>query len=367
MCAPPFADVAFAFVYALFAISPATNAAEWPLWDGSESVGSYALRVNLPHTKSVDLGKGMSVELTLIPAGQFEMGHYEPVKPEITVENAQMLVGGGGALALVLLAFWIFRRKKSGRFSFSLAWLLMFTAACGIMVGGVARWHQAPLEAARYESDKALYAKLCSDAKDVHSVTLSQPFYMSVFTVTQAQYDVVMGSNPSVNTGAQFPVENVSWNEAKAFCKKLTERLADKTLDARLPTEAEWEFACRGGTTTLFYSGHSDADLDAVAWYADNSGASTHPVGQKRPNRFGLYDMHGNVWQWCEDAYVETLGTNPVIDPLNKTGSQRALRGGTYCSPAKGCWSGYRGFFNPENRYYFNGFRVVFGFASQHK
>ena len=129
------------------------------------------------------------------------------------------------------------------------------------------------------------------------------PFYMGKFAVTQGHYQAVTGQNPSQFKGRDNPVETVSWNDAQAFCKKLT----SKQIQAvRLPTEAEWEFACRAGTRTRYYSGDTEADLALVAWYsAKNSKGTTHPVGQKEANTFGLYDMHGNVWQWCQDWYGE--------------------------------------------------------------
>ena len=133
---------------------------------------------------------------------------------------------------------------------------------------------------------------MMGEEKDRHEVILSKPFYMGVTEVTQAQYEVVMGTNPSYFKGATNPVDNVSWNDATEFCKKLSE----KTRQAvRLPTEAEWEYACRAGTQTAFSFGDDPAALGDYAWWFGNSGETTHPVGQKKLNAWGLYDMHGNV------------------------------------------------------------------------
>ena len=164
-----------------------------------------------------------------------------------------------------------------------------------------------------------------------HEVTISKPFYMGVTEVTQAQYEAVMGTNPSHFKGATKPVEPVSWNDAAEFCKKLSE----KTRQAvRLPTEAEWEYACRAGTQTAFSFGDDPSALGDYAWWDGNSGKTPHPVGQKKPNAWGLYDMHGNVWEWCADWY-EGLQKGPVTDPSgpatdNGVRGSRVLRGGAW-------------------------------------
>ena len=169
---------------------------------------------------------------------------------------------------------------------------------------------------------------MMGEGKDRHEVTISKPFYVGVTEVTQAQYEAVMGTNPSEFKGATNPVEMVSWNDATEFCKKLSE----KTRQAvRLPTEAEWEYACRAGTQTAFSFGDDPSALCDYAWWAGNSGKTTHPVGQKRPNAWGLYDMHGNVFEWCADWYGE-YPKGPVTDPSGlATGSgNRVVRGGSW-------------------------------------
>lgn len=118
-----------------------------------------------------------------------------------------------------------------------------------------------------------------------HEVTITMPFYIGKFVVTQEQYEAVMGKNPSHFKGAKDPVESLKWSDAQAFCKKASKKIGK---NIRLPSEAEWEYACRAGTTTRFYSGDADADLDAVGWYYSNSGQTSHPVGEKKPNPWGL-------------------------------------------------------------------------------
>jgi formylglycine-generating enzyme required for sulfatase activity len=161
-----------------------------------------------------------------------------------------------------------------------------------------------------------------------HEVVISKPFYMGVTEVTQAQYEAVMGTNPSNFKGATNPVETVSWDDATEFCKKLSE----KTRQAvRLPTEAEWEYACRAGTATAFSFGDSDSALGDYAWYTSNSGSTTHPVGQKKPNSWDLYDMHGNVEEWCADWWGP-YPKGPVTDPSGPATASgaRVLRGGSW-------------------------------------
>jgi len=168
---------------------------------------------------------------------------------------------------------------------------------------------------------------MMGDEKDQHEVAISKPFYMGVTEVTQAQYEAVMGTNPSHFKGATNPVEMVFWNDAAEFCKKLSEKTRQTF---RLPTEAEWEYACRAGTQTAFSFGDDPSALGDYAWWGRNSAKTTHPVGQKKPNAWGLYDMHGNVWEWCADwhgAYPK----DPVTDPSGPaTGRYRVLRGGSW-------------------------------------
>ena len=158
-----------------------------------------------------------------------------------------------------------------------------------------------------------------------HEVTISKPFYMGKYEVMQEQYEAVTGTNPSHFKGVKNPVETVSWDNAQAFCKKLSAKTG-KTV--QLTTEAQWEYACRAGTTTRFCSGDADGDLDGVGWYESNSGNTTHPVGGKKPNAWGLYDMHGNVLEYCADwagAYEAGAATDPK-GPA--TGTYFVLRGG---------------------------------------
>ena len=199
------------------------------------------------------------------------------------------------------------------------------------------------------------------EGKEAHKVTLTKPFKMGVHEVTQAQYEQVMGVNPSDFNGACNPVEMVTWEDAVEFCRRLSELPAEKAAGNvyRLPTEAEWEYACRAGTTTKFSFGDNESGLGDYAWYYDNSGRNTHPVGGKLPNAWGLYDMYGNVWEWCQD-WEEDYPIGSVTDPSGATsGSYRVVRGGSWGRTAEFCRSAYRDWDYPSYRSYrYYGFRV---------
>ena len=332
----------------------------FPLWDGKEAVASYAARVNLPATKSIDLGGGVTLELVLIPAGQFIMGSEEPAKPSVTVADANWLIalgGGAAALLLLVLAIQCIRKRK---FSFSLRFLLLLTITTGLCLGGLARRPLALKEADRYYFAMRDYHNLMYYAKPAHSETLTQPFYMGKYTVTQEQYTALVNKNPSYFTGAKLPVERVSWDDATIFCQKLTGLLNDKLFETRLPTEAQWEYACKAGTQTHYYSGDLESDLQSVAWFNLNGVLTTHPVGQKKANTFCLHDMHGNVWQWCQDYWKEAYPHLVQVD--THKGSylevQRVVRGGCFYSSCSDCFSANR-LGSHEGPSHLTGFRVI--------
>jgi hypothetical protein len=183
-----------------------------------------------------------------------------------------------------------------------------------------------------------------------HAVEITQPFLLKTTPVTQGEWLAVMGDNPAHFQGDdRRPVEEVSWEDAVRFCEGLTAQTGGMY---RLPTEAEWEYACRAGTTGARYG-----DLDAVAWYRDNARGSTQPVGQKQPNAWGLYDMLGNVDEWCQDWYGND-SSEPQRDPKGPpSGVHRVIRGGAWNVNAQNCRAPQRAIYSPTNRIFDIGFR----------
>ena len=196
------------------------------------------------------------------------------------------------------------------------------------------------------------------DEKPMRQVTISQPFYLGKYQVTQAQWEAVMGNNPSDLQGdANLPVEYILWQDAQDFIKKLNDRAGSDIY--RLPTEAEWEYAARAGTTTAYSFGDDPGLLDQHGWHTGNSDGKTHPVGQLKPNPWGLYDMHGNVWEWVAD-WVETYPSALQTDPRGpQNGVYRVARGGSVFSSPEALRSAIRDGVEPERRFADLGFRCV--------
>jgi formylglycine-generating enzyme required for sulfatase activity len=216
----------------------------------------------------------------------------------------------------------------------------------------------SPIEEAGADDDEAQ-----------HQVTISKDYYLGVTEVTQGQYEKVMGTNPSYfqkrvirkSDSSMYPVEQVSWGDAVEFCKKLSDLPEEKAAGRvyRLPTEAEWEYACRAGSKTAYSFGESSKSLGDYAWFDGNSNNQTHPVGEKKANAWGLYDMHGNVWEWCSD-YYDDYDKNSATDPVGPTeGSLCVSRGGSWNSLAAYCRSAGRDWRDPSDLYGSNGFRVA--------
>ena len=193
------------------------------------------------------------------------------------------------------------------------------------------------------------------DEKPIHSITLSS-YYIGQTEVTQALWKVVMGSNPSNFKGDNLPVEMVSWNDCQSFITKLNQQTGEHF---RLPTEAEWEFAVRGGRKSRGFKYSGNTNIDYVAWYDGNFGSKTHPVATKSPNELGIYDMSGNVYEWCQD-WKGNYCSSPQTNPTGPTsGSGRVIRGGGWRHDARYCRSAFRGHYAPDSRSDDIGLRLV--------
>lgn len=201
------------------------------------------------------------------------------------------------------------------------------------------------------------------DESPQHLVRFAGGFWMQTTPVTQAQWQAVMGNNPSYfeSVGSDAPVERVSWNDVQEFIQKLNS--TTKETQFRLPTEAEWEYACRAGTTTKYYFVDDQDILQKYAWHDTNSKGTTHPVGQLIPNTWGLYDMHGNVWEWCQDHWSDTyeeVNANGVVRSVLNDTETRVIRGGSWIDDARYCRAASRHGHTTSYRDDSLGFRLVF-------
>lgn len=196
------------------------------------------------------------------------------------------------------------------------------------------------------------------DEQPVRSVTIDEPYYIGKFEVTQAQWFSVMESDPSqFSDDDNRPVENVSWQDAQAFITKLS--ATDPAATYRLPTEAEWEYAARAGSTAAYAFGNDVAELDAHGWHVGNAENTTHPVGEKQPSAWGLHAMHGGVWEWVQDRYGPYPSDGGSASPKTPPGIRRVLRGGSWLSPPEDCRSASRSHAHPTFRGAHVGFRIV--------
>jgi eukaryotic-like serine/threonine-protein kinase len=202
-----------------------------------------------------------------------------------------------------------------------------------------------------------------SYSRPVHTVTFAEPYYMGKHEVTQAQWRAVMETNPSHFSGNNRPVERVSWDDAVAFCQALSTKVG-RTI--RLPSEAEWEYSCKAGSgDTKYYFGNDGEPLGTCAWYFGNSGGQTHDAGGKTPNPWGLFDMYGNVWEWCQDVWHNDYTGSPPSDGSAWTtggnATHRVLRGGSWFSASSGCLSAFRVSGTSDIHDASGGFRVATG------
>jgi len=210
--------------------------------------------------------------------------------------------------------------------------------------------------------------------KPVHTVTFRKPFRLARHEATQELYKAVMGQNPSRWKGPRNSVEMTSWTDATEFCRKATAELRQLKLLAedevvRLPSEAEWEYACRAGTITAWSFGDKADDLKDYAWFKGNAKGEDPPVGKKKPNAWGLYDMHGYVWEWCTDAWHPSYEGAPADGTARevKDARERVARGGSWADGAEQCRSGFRQHWPPDHRSDAVGFRCVIQKGTDHE
>jgi len=227
-------------------------------------------------------------------------------------------------------------------------------------LGGGVALELVLVPAGRFRMGSPAKEKDRSEDEAQHWVVITRPFYMGKHEVTQEVWEQVMGTNPSNFKGAKNPVESVTWDDSQEFLKKLN-GLGKEQGQFRLPTEAEWEWACRAGTRTRYCSGDADEALADYAWFDANSGNTVHPVGTRKPNAWGLHDLYGNVWEWCGDWYGEDYYANgPRYDPTGPaTGSVRVVRGGAWYFGPYLCRSAHRLRLGPAGGAVTGGFRVV--------
>jgi len=268
---------------------------------------AWARYLKLPPELSLDLGNGVKMQFVLIPPGEFMMGSLEPER-------------------------------------------------------------QLAIQQAKAHRDKWAVEMIAFEGPQ-HRVKITKPFYLGKYEVTQAQWQAVMGNNPSRFKDPRNPVEKVSWNDIQPFLAKLSAAFEPKGIVFDLPTEAQWEYACRAGTTTAHCFGENPATLAQYGWFKSNAGGTTHPVGQGKPNAWGLYDIYGNVWEWCSDwhapdYYAGSRAADPVGPPAGRV---RVTRGGVWAYNAERCRSAFRGSCLPGERFDHNGFRLMCTVPSTNK
>jgi formylglycine-generating enzyme required for sulfatase activity len=295
-------------------------------------------------------------------------------EPAVNLQPGRSLTGFYVAVGIVIAVglfggwmwktwtVWWFDADEARRRQAEAARQLGLPVETEVAFGGGAKLELVLVPAGRFRMGSPAKEKDRSEDEAQHWVVITRPFYIGKYEVTQEQWAKVMGTNPSSFKGPKNPVECVSWDECQEFLKKLN-GLAKERGQFRLPTEAEWEWACHAGTRTRYCSGDADEALADYAWFYTNSGGTTHPVGTRKPNAWGLHDLHGNVEERCVDWYGEDYyAKSPRYDPTGPaTGSIRVVRGGSWTAFRGHCRSSDRSgaytVYHMEEGY--TGFRVV--------
>jgi len=257
---------------ALVSSAAASDVTARPPWDGIETVEHYANRLKLPALNSIQLSPTVPIQLRLVPAASFTMGVQEPAQSQSPMIPQQAVFATGLAVAVILLGTIIVTALRHRRRpQFSLRRLILISLALALSVGGAVQWYRTREGLLAYQRNQDRFRSAQDNEKPARNVTISKPYYMGEFAVTQEQYQEIMNANLSVFKGPQRPVEIVTWNQAQEFCNRLSMKIGRKV---RLPSEAEWEFAAKAGGTGRYGAGDSEAELAQSAWYAANSGKS---------------------------------------------------------------------------------------------
>ncbi len=316
--------------------------------DGQETV------VNVPEGSEVDVSKDAKVTVTLPKAEAGAAGSKTGVPATLIGPDGKWKLTSGGP-SPAIAPFDAAKAKELQE-----AWAKQLGVPAEIVNSVGMRLVLVPPGEFDMGSRDSDQGALVSE-KPQHRVRITAPFYVGKYLVTQQQWDAVMGSNPSQFKGPKNPVETISWDHCQVFLSKLNAKTAGQGGKFVLPSEAQWEYACRAGSATNFCFGDDESQLGDYGWYKDNSGGVSHPVGEKKPNAWGLYDVYGNVYEWCQDWFGEGYYViSPADDPTGPaSGTLRVVRAGGRDSPARRCWSACRGCSDPAKRYRDVGLRVV--------
>jgi hypothetical protein len=325
------------FLCTLLAESALAAADAYPLWDGRESMETYARRAHLSPTKSIDLGSGVTLDFVLVPAGQFIMGVPEPKTPAMTVEGCERLMYAGFVLLSFLSVVQLAMALRRKRFAFSLRWLMLFVMAAGLAVGGGFRARWARDQWFGFELAKAEYEYVPADERPGHSVTITQPFYLSRDLLTFDHYEMVMFQSRYSNVLGGPKYLRLEWRIAVRFCDDLTLRIREKLPESatcKLPTEAQWEYACginRKTAPASIVAPPTPAPIPATTSVSTFGviRSGTRPAAAE-PHGLGLNGMEINIPQWCHDWYdYDSYSRSPAEDATGpESGIQRVYRGG---------------------------------------
>jgi formylglycine-generating enzyme required for sulfatase activity len=300
-------------------------------WDAAIMADKISISDYGDHARSEDLAEFAQVYAVCLGAGsrhlatlknlspsrfalwEKALGYASPLVKAKPPQTKELTIELGGGVTMQLL------RIEAGEF----------------MMGS----HESPRVVVDELGMPEIFVEYLKNELPQHCVRITKPFYLAKYEVTQEQWKAVMGTAPSFHAGPKLPVESVSWNDCQAFMQKLNQKTANAGICFSLPTEAQWEYASRAGTTTRFSFGNDAKTLKEYAWYGRNSGMKTQPVGLKKPNPWGLYDMHGNVHEWCtdwhdSDYYQDSSSSSKsqaTTDPIGPAvGGARVLRGGSF-------------------------------------